>query len=398
MKILSAIIKHPVTSIIAGVAIKTAAEQVPAMVSNFISSKLTTKVTVHSMDDSYYWISMWLAKNGYAKNSRNLRVMTINKRGYDPYGTNQGAVRGEWVLTVGPGRHWFVRDKKIMIVTRDTGQMGKTQLEQLTFEVFGRSRKIIEEFLEEAKAQMKEDTTTKIQAWNGYWQNVAVKPPRHEDTIVLPNGQKERIFADVEKFLGNKEWYRKRGIPYHRGYLLSGPPGSGKTSMIDAIASKFTLSINAINLASIKDDDMLMDAFLSLPPNAIIALEDIDCIQASHDRKETKKGKDTGVTLGGLLNCLDGIVTPDGAIVIMTSNYPEKLDDALVRPGRADVKETFGFLGKAEQSKLSALYYDKPIKGVDKLIPASQIQSIFLVHSEDAKAAQRALEEIEESN
>lgn len=141
---------------------------------------------------------------------------------------------------------------------------------------------------------------------------------------------------DIQKFQNSEEWYQKRGIPYRRGYLLYGPPGTGKTSFTLAVAGALKLNICYLNLSSGRlDDDDLNDVLSSAPDNSIILLEDIDAIFVQ--RESVTQGHQRGVSFSGLLNALDGVRSQEGSILFMTTNHREKLDPALLRPGRCDV-------------------------------------------------------------
>jgi len=127
-------------------------------------------------------------------------------------------------------------------------------------------------------------------------------------------------------------------VPYRRGYLLYGPPGTGKTSFTQAVAGALKLNICYLNLSGGNmDDDGLNRALNDAPSHSIILLEDIDGIFVG--RESVSKGKGggaRGVTFSGLLNALDGVRSQEGRILFMTTNHREKLDPALMRPGRAD--------------------------------------------------------------
>lgn len=163
-------------------------------------------------------------------------------------------------------------------------------------------------------------------------------------------------------------WYADRGIPLRRGYLFHGPPGTGKTSLSFALAGVFGLDIYVMSLLdpSISEQNVT-SLFSQLPTRCIILLEDIDTagVARSSDTDEGgKKAKNadgkqnvasldssdsdpdsgqqpTGISLSGLLNAIDGVASHEGRVLVMTTNKPEALDDALIRPGRVDLQVCF---------------------------------------------------------
>ncbi|GIK05443.1 hypothetical protein Aspvir_009553 [Aspergillus viridinutans] len=161
----------------------------------------------------------------------------------------------------------------------------------------------------------------------------------------MDNEVKDDILRDVDEFLDQdmQDWYAERGIPYKRGYLLFGPPGTGKSSFSLSLAGKHELDIYTLQLSNISDTT-LMRLFAELPPRCIVLLEDVDTSgvgrRDSVDIDQENESKST-VTLSGLLNVLDGVSSQEGRILIMTTNHIEHLDEALIRPGRSDKKVHF---------------------------------------------------------
>jgi len=204
--------------------------------------------------------------------------------------------------------------------------------------------------------------------YNDGWDYVPGYSPRLLDSVVLQAGEKEHLLQDVAQFRRSKQRYERLGVPYHRGYLFYGPPGTGKTSLVSALAAHFGLSIYAVNLADFTDRS-LMSATNNVPARSILLFEDIDCMRSSQARADadSRSGQSgpavvsqkeslssqNGVTLSGLLNILDGFHAPHGVLFVMTTNHVEKLDPALLRPGRIDYKL---YLGSASEHQKLELY------------------------------------------
>lgn len=168
----------------------------------------------------------------------------------------------------------------------------------------------------------------------GEWSRRDFMSRRPLDTVYLPGRMKEDVTTDLKNFLDSEKEYLRIGLPWHRGYMFSGIPGTGKTSLAKALSSHFDLDIYVIALPDLKKDSDLTNALTRIEAPAILLIEDIDVASAASSREE----KDDAVSLSGLLNALDGVGTPHGLVTIMTSNHPEVLDPALIRAGRVDYK------------------------------------------------------------
>ncbi len=220
------------------------------------------------------------------------------------------------------------------------------------------------------------------------------------DNIFFP--EKDDILRRINFFNKNKKWYKQRGIPYTMGFLFYGEPGCGKTSTIKAIANHTDRHIVAIPLNKIKTGKELLNVFYNTKMNhkdiplhkRLYVLEDIDCAdlknvvgdrakldeEAEKEKSEknnndnTESGDDgfdilsllkvsnntpawdkkaNKLTLATLLEVLDGVMEMEGRMLVITTNYPEKLDKALIRPGRIDLKVKFN---KCTKESLIQMY------------------------------------------
>jgi len=211
------------------------------------------------------------------------------------------------------------------------------------------------------------DTSYGIWRWNG------ARQKRPMSSIVLQPGVKDMIMTDCKDFLASEEWYAERGIPFRRGYLLHGVPGSGKTSLIHSLAGELGLDIYVVSLSSKgMSDNMLTTLMGGVPSRCILLLEDLDAAftrSVSRDSSSTgaptvptastKSSKDEGSTLSlsGLLNSLDGVAAAEGRLLFATTNHIERLDPALSRPGRMDVWINFTHATKWQAEGLFKCFF-----------------------------------------
>jgi chaperone BCS1 len=137
--------------------------------------------------------------------------------------------------------------------------------------------------------------------------------------------------------------------------LLTGIPGSGKTSIIKAICNEIGYSLSMLSLQKEFDNNSLLHAFGNLEKNSVLLLEDIDCIF-----EHRKASSDTPfLSFSNLLNILDGVLYKHGIIIFITTNHPEKLDHALMRMGRIDMIVQLNYPKEQEIKKLFMDINDK---------------------------------------
>lgn len=154
-----------------------------------------------------------------------------------------------------------------------------------------------------------------------------LQPDRPLSTIDLEQKTKDRLVTDIKTFAspGRDQWYANRGIPYRRGYLFHGPPGTGKSSTAKAIAAKLKSSLYIVSMNEIENESTLKFVFKSPRKGDVLLLEDIDSAGIVRENMVNGELKKVGVSLSGLLNAIDGACAAEGIILILTSNNPESL-------------------------------------------------------------------------
>lgn len=257
---------------------------------------------------------------------------------------------------------WFLHDGSIFVVTRAETLVASMDHdgiggEQLTIGRIGWSAEPVKRFIQSCREYAERQTQFFViifsrDRYGVGWQPKARTPIRHLDTVHFDADLKQELIRDIRSYLDPKtqKRYQSRSMPYRRGYLFYGPPGTGKSSLSVAIAGEFGLDLYEVKIPSVPSDADLEQMFQEIPPRCIVLLEDIDAVWT--DRSSMDKGGNDAqpvpnCTLSGLLNVLDGVGSQEGRIVIMTTNRPEQLDSALVRPGRVDMKV---FLGNISQT------------------------------------------------
>jgi chaperone BCS1 len=148
--------------------------------------------------------------------------------------------------------------------------------------------------------------------------------------------------------------------------LLYGPPGTGKTTLVKALSGKYSLPVHALSLEAIGHGGVLK-AFSEIEENSIVLIEDVDRYSELVSKKLISKDGDiegdsldrAGVSLATLLNAIDGVLASEGRLLILTTNHLEKLDPALIRPGRIDKKVFMGNLNKDMVYFMASKFFDK---------------------------------------
>lgn len=176
--------------------------------------------------------------------------------------------------------------------------------------------------------------------------------------VYLPHKLNANLLSDIARFIDSESFYNEQGIPYKRGYLFYGPPGTGKSSTAFAIAKHLGWNIYKLDTNMFTTETALRAACRMIPSRSVLLWEEIDS-QVSNRRDETtttKKDEDgktktimTGVSktdwlkmsVGVLMDLLDGYDCFHNTIIIMTTNFKERLAPALIRPGRIDMHFLF---------------------------------------------------------
>lgn len=320
----------------------------PRMIWRAIWWRIAHTIEVVEGEETFRWLDIWLSRHPYAATARNMRFAGANEC-HSGIFNQESAHR----LSPGIGVHFFRHHHSLVVLTKHReeggGESGKRR-EIISMTIVGGGRTVIADILREAQAGAQMDPDHFRVMTTGYdgWYNTGVRRKRALSSVILAEGQKERIVDDIRAFTERREWYHQRGIPYRRGYAFIGKPGCGKSSAINAIAGAFFSNVHILSLASVKSDKELSDMVSSVANNGVLVIEDIDTV--FHGREMIATALGSSLTFGGLLNALDGISTSDGLVVFISANHPEHLDPALIRPGRIDVIETFG-LTSADQAR-----------------------------------------------
>ncbi len=177
---------------------------------------------------------------------------------------------------------------------------------------------------------------------NGYrWIQNCTRLHRDMETIYITKHVKDTLINQLAKFYISSDMYDRYGITWKRVHLFHGPPGSGKTSTVLALASIFGKNICKLTLTPDLNSQHIELLFQSIPEESFLLLEDVDALF-------TERTSKTSIDFSTLLNCMDGLTTKRGLVLFMTTNHVTKLDQAFVRPGRVDMCIEFNLPGKEE--------------------------------------------------
>ncbi|KAG7447969.1 mitochondrial chaperone BCS1 [Guyanagaster necrorhizus] len=348
-----------------------------------LQRRLLVTLEIRNKDPSYDWFLTWLAlqttssprPDGRVRWARSSQLSVETRMNQEENTRN-----ATFDLVAGPGNHYFkyrgawikmTRQRETRAVNLRSGDPWET----VSLTTLSRDRNIFPVLLSEARdiaARQQEGKLVIYTAWGVEWRPFGkARSRRPLPSVVLAPGQSERIQQDLKSFMERRQWYADRGIPYRRGYLLHGPPGSGKSSFIQALAGAFSYDISIISLSERGLGDDKFNFLLSnAPARTFVLIEDIDA--AFNRRVQTSEdGYQSSVTFSGFLNALDGVASGEERIIFMTTNHVERLDPALIRPGRVDVSELLDHAVPDQAYSLFISFY-----GGDSLVSKETLEAI----------------------
>jgi chaperone BCS1 len=369
----------------------------PSRIWGFVRRQSMIVIDIPDKDPAFQWVNLWLSEHNYSR--KRARLLTIKTERLDREHSKPNII-----FSPAPGTHYLWYKRRLIILTRErqegessggaAGGGGRDPFrEYFTIRILGRDRSAATMLISEAYEVAHPHTIDKLTIHRvrhyGDWFTNAWIPRRPLESVILPKTLADEIVKDLRTFFDSEEWYLKRGLPYRRGYMLYGPPGNGKTSAIMALASEFDLDIGILNLGADLSDDDLAEALANAPKNTVILLEDIDCVTDGRNTKD-----DSRVTFSGLLNALDGLGSSHGQIVFMTTNHIERLDPALIRPGRCDMQVEFTDADEGQLCRMFDRFFPESEdsgqfagNNAGGTISMAEVQQHLMLHRDDAHSA-----------
>jgi chaperone BCS1 len=352
--------------------------EAPRRVSSLLADLFSVSIAVDE-HDPVHWFATWLGKQPYGGRCRRLKLW-VKWRNLGDFGQESTVSMVE--LEPGLGPHLFRYRGRWFLLNREEHQQrehhlaGRTRLHLRTL---GRTRQpleaLVKEVVEHGIRAMREQDLVRVNDDGGSWRMLEAGESRRLESVVLPGDERGRVLVDMQRFIARREWYASRGIPYRRGYLFFGPPGSGKTSLARSLAHELGLTLFVLDLSSARITDQQLFALLAqVPPRSMILVEDVDRTRPVATQAATAKADKTtdggGATISGLLNAVDGPTSGEGRVLVFTTNNPDTLDPALLRPGRVDYRLEFRAADRGQAREIFLRFFPGEPTAADEFATA----------------------------
>lgn len=339
---------------------------VPEKIADLLGRLMWTKLFVESLSNEYRDVDGFIATRRLDFFSRSLEV-------------KDGA------LKTGFGGGWGVYDGVLFKYSKAKAAQQIAPFETITISFLTRDRGLVARFLEDCKPPEHRNALTVSLYAAGGAAGALRRRKRSLDTVFVDRAIKQRLVERLRWFAGAESWHAARGIPWKVGIILHGPPGTGKTSLIHALASDLGYDIRYI-----KSLHGLGTAFLAGRQNDLFVIEDIDTLSGPLNREgEAGQGEARAASpLHEILNSMDGMQTPDGLKFIVTTNHIDRLDPAIVRPGRIDDVVEIGPLSLDCARDMFRAFYGRDGISAYKPHTGAELQRLFSTKTaEEAEAA-----------
>jgi chaperone BCS1 len=305
--------------------------------------------------------------------------------------------------TIGLGVHLIYAKSTFFLVAYREADSSNTASAKYIVDIscFGVSTSKFNKIIDEFKIEDVEKNYITVELnEKDWWEHSYNLRLRGKNSVIINHALKDKLFNSLQWFVENQDFFIERGLNYKKVIMLHGPPGTGKTSLIKAIASEFKRRIYFLSLADCTPGMLRNLVVTAKTYSSIIVIEDIDTITTIYEREKSnkqipphdganipkEKEENERISLSRLaltdvLNVLDGMNTPDGAIFILTANNLDRLDRAVLRKGRIDETYHIDLLQDEEIKEYSKMVYPGiAIPGSVKFKPTAgcDLQDMFL--------------------
>ncbi|KAH7363941.1 BCS1 N terminal-domain-containing protein [Rhexocercosporidium sp. MPI-PUGE-AT-0058] len=282
----------------------------------FVTRHFTSRVYVSHSNEAHDMLVAWISSQPFSRKASSLLVSAGGMRRGSANDHSDGNQKKSLQYSPWNGSFSFWYRNRLLTF-RSIQKEGRIfREEEISVSCIGRSPDVLRELFRECRAdylKLVKNKTSIFEQRDGGWKKTRAIDKRPLDTVILDEEEKTALVEDIKAYLDpeTQGWYSRRGIPYRKGYLLYGPPGTGN-----------------------QDDSSLGKLFTELPKHCVVLVEDIDAVDATKSRQhgtvktgqeETGSltmGKSQGrVSLSALLNVLDGVGSQEGRVLIMTTNH-----------------------------------------------------------------------------
>jgi chaperone BCS1 len=343
---------------------------IPQKIYYVAKKELMTEMTIMSSDTAYEHFMSWISKRVSKNMNKSIRYYKVYSQRRDS--------RFFHGLALGYGRHVIRYNKTILFINMSLDERkvmeGNTSSDIISIRMIGRNKETFMNLLEEITPE--ELNIPKVQAYmltsGSYCKWFTDIRYRPATSVIINKEVKDKIFNRIREFKSpeKEKWYLDHGISYKLGIMLTGEPGTGKSSLIHAIASEIDYDIFYIPIEQLKT---AIGVFKG-EKDMMYVIEDIDTskVVKNRDADDNSINIMTGAPtlLSDVLSALDGIGA-HGSIIVMTTNHPEQIDPAVLRPGRCDMIEYIGYFGREEVAEFLLRFFpeNKDVKVPNNIKP-----------------------------